>query len=147
VIEQVGSPLDLYERPNSKFVAGFLGSPKMNFIPGTVSGNYIVLADGVKLPLPADFRSAKQKDVVIGLRPQHLSVAGKVKAVGHAHVPVTIELVQPTGSRSHVTFPLGGVSVVAEVDVHDIKSPGERTALDINMNRAIVIDPQTEKVI
>jgi multiple sugar transport system ATP-binding protein len=147
VIEQVGSPLDLYERPNSKFVAGFLGSPKMNFIPGTVSDRYIMLVDGVKLPLPADFKNAKHKDVVIGLRPQHLSVASKAMTPGHAHIPVTIELVQPTGSRSHVTFPLGGVSVVAEVDVHDVRSPGERVALDINMTRAIVIDPQSEKVI
>jgi multiple sugar transport system ATP-binding protein len=147
VIEQEGSPLDLYERPNSKFVAGFLGSPKMNFIPGTILGRDITLAGGMKLPLPPHFKNAKQKDVIIGLRPQHISVAGKTVASGHAHVPVTIELVQPTGSRSHVTFPLGGVASVAEVDVHDVKSPGEKIALDINMTRAIVIDPQSEKVI
>ena len=102
---------------------------------------------GVKLPLPPHFKNTIQKDVIIGLRPQHISVAGKTAAVGHAHVPVTVELVQPTGSRSHVTFPLGGVASVAEVDVHDVRSPGEKIALDIDMKRAILIDPQTERVI
>ena len=150
IIEQQGSPLDLYERPASKFVAGFLGSPKMNFIPGTIAGSEIRLDGGKKLPVPPQFRNpkdSKYKDIIVGLRPQHMTVAGKKAVVGHTHMPVTIELVQPTGSRSHVTFPLGGVSAVAEVNVHEVTSPGEKVTLDINMNRAVLIDPQTEKVI
>ena len=147
VIEQVGSPLDLYERPATKFVAGFLGSPKMNFIPGTIAGNAIRLAGGTNLPLPPNFKNPKLKEILIGLRPQHITVAAKKAAGGHAHVPVTIELVQPTGSRSHVTFPLGGIAALAEVNVHDVTSPGEKVTLDINMNRAVLIDPQTERVI
>jgi multiple sugar transport system ATP-binding protein len=147
IIVQQGSPLDLYERPNSKFVAGFLGSPKMNFIPGTIVGSHINLTGHVKLPLPPHFKNSKHKNIIIGLRPQHISIAGNKAAQGHAHVPVIIELVQPTGSKSHVTFPLGGVSVVAEVDVHDVRLPRERIALDINMTRAIIIDPKSEKVI
>ena len=147
IIEQQGSPLDLYERPASKFVAGFLGSPKMNFVPGTILGKYIVLAGGARLPFPPNFKSNGQKDVIIGLRPQHITVAGKTTTAAHAHVPVIVELVQPTGSRSHVTFPLGGVSSVAELDVRDVKSHGEMIVLDIDMKRAILIDPQTEKVI
>jgi multiple sugar transport system ATP-binding protein len=147
IIEQQGSPLNLYERPASKFVAGFLGSPKMNFIPGTITGREIKLGGGTKLPLPPHFKNAKHKDVIVGLRPQHITVAGKKAAGGHVHVPVTIELVQPTGSRSHVTFPLGGIAALAEVNVHDVTQPGEKVTLDINMNRAVLIDPQTEKVI
>ena len=147
IIEQQGSPLDLYERPASKFVAGFLGSPKMNFIPGTITGNKIRLSGGSKIPLPPQFKSQKHSDIIVGLRPQYIVMAGKKVAAGHAHVPVTIELVQPTGSRSHVTFPLGGVAALAEVNVHDVTSPGEKVTLDINMNRAVLIDPQTERVI
>jgi multiple sugar transport system ATP-binding protein len=62
-------------------------------------------------------------------------------------VSAKVELVQPTGSRSYITFPLGGTSVVAELDPHDVHRPGEAIELDFNMNRAILIDPNTERVI
>ena len=143
-IEQLGSPLDLFERPANRFVAGFLGSPKMNFIPATITGNSLKLADGTKLALS---RKVTGKHVVLGIRPQHIAIAGKGISAGHAKVPVVIELVQPTGSRVHVTFPLGGTSIVGELDAHDVSKPGEKVSLDIDMTRAIIIDPQSEKVI
>jgi multiple sugar transport system ATP-binding protein len=62
-------------------------------------------------------------------------------------VPVVIELVQPTGSRVHATLPLGGTSIVADLAAHDVSKPGEKTHIDIDMTRAIVIDPATERVI
>ena len=144
-IEQQGTPLDLYERPQSKFVAGFLGSPKMNFIPGSISAESIVLKDGTRLPLRTGYQG--KKDVIVGLRPQHISIVEKAAAAGHVHVAVIVELVQPTGSRSHISFPLGGVPAVAEIDVHQVKSHGEKIKLDIDMNRAVLIDPQSERVI
>jgi multiple sugar transport system ATP-binding protein len=147
VIEQQGSPLDLYERPASRFVAGFLGSPKMNFIPASVTGKTLTLADGIKLPIPPHAKIAGHKDVILGIRPQHIALAGKTEKVGETHVPVVIELVQPTGSRAHVTFPLGGVSSVAELDVRDVSSPGEKVKLALDLRRAVLIDPSTEKVI
>jgi multiple sugar transport system ATP-binding protein len=143
-IEQLGSPLDLFERPANHFVAGFLGSPKMNFMPATITGNLLKLADGTKLALP---RKVTGKHVVLGIRPQHIAIAGKGISAGHAKVPVVIELVQPTGSRVHVTFPLGGTSIVAELDAHDVSRPGEKVSIDIDMTRAVIIDPQSEKVI
>jgi multiple sugar transport system ATP-binding protein len=147
VIEQQGTPLDLFERPATKFVAGFLGSPKMNFIPATATAKSLALPDGTKLPLPPHAKIEASQPVVLGVRPQHFGRAGKSPAAGHAHVPVIIELVQPTGSRVHVTFPLGGVSAVADLDVHAVTSPGEKINLDIDMRRAILIDPASERVI
>jgi len=147
VIEQVGSPLDLFERPANRFVAGFLGSPKMNFIPAIVSPRGVTLNDGtaleMKLPKPAKTGDA----VTLGIRPQHISKAGAALAAGHARVPVTVELVQPTGSRMQVNVPLGGTSVTAEFAAHDVSAPGEKTSIDIDMTRAILIDPKTETVI
>jgi multiple sugar transport system ATP-binding protein len=67
-------------------------------------------------------------------------------ATGHARVPAVIELTQPTGSRMHVNLPLGGVSVIAEFGAHDVSRPGERTKIDIDMQRAVIIDPATDKV-
>ena len=59
---------------------------------------------------------------------------------------VTVELVQPTGSRLQVAFPLGGKSIVAEFGARDVSRPGEKITIDIDMTRAVVIDPQTEKI-
>ena len=58
-----------------------------------------------------------------------------------------MELVQPTGSRTYITFSLGGASVVAEVQAHDVHRPGEKVDLQVDMNRAVVIDPATDLVV
>jgi multiple sugar transport system ATP-binding protein len=147
VIEQQGAPLDLFERPATRFVAGFLGSPKMNLLKATLGKNNVVLADGTKLAVPGRSGLQAGKAVLLGMRPQHIALAGKTVAKGHERVAVVIELVQPTGSRLQVTMPLGGASIVAEFDAHDVSRPGEKTHIDIDMTRAVIIDPETEKVI
>ena len=147
VIEQVGPPLDLFERPQTRFVAGFLGSPKMNFIPATLTETGVKLSDGLTLELPGRRGLKAGEAVILGLRPQYISMAGTNTAPGHARVPVTIELVQPTGSRVQATMPMGGTSIIAELSAHDVSRPGEKTEIDIDMTRAIIIDPQTDKVL
>ncbi len=153
-IEQQGAPLELFERPATKYVAGFLGSPSMNFIPSTLvkeqDGLGVRLASGVTLSLPQPrfeaARSYADKEVLLGIRPEHLSRRGAPRD-GLANADVRVELVQPTGSRTFAEFKLGGVSVVAELEAHDVQRAGERLELSIDMNRAILIDPTTEKVI
>ncbi len=147
VIEQKGSPLDLFERPASRFVAGFLGSPKMNFIKAMLTKTGVTLTDGRTLELLGRTTSAQERAVFLGLRPQHITLAGKTVAKGHARIPVTIELLQPTGSRVQVTLPFGGTSVIAELAAHDVSKPGEKIHVDIDLTRAILIDAATEKVI
>jgi multiple sugar transport system ATP-binding protein len=155
-IEQQGAPLDLFERPATRFVAGFLGSPKMNFVPATlvdVSGDIALrLNDGAALSLPAGRREryagAIGKDVVLGLRPEHMARSRDGAAVaGHVRTTAVVDLIQPTGSRTYITFPLGGTAVMAEVGAHEVQRPGEPIAVDLDMNRAVLIDPQTNRVI
>jgi multiple sugar transport system ATP-binding protein len=146
-IEQQGTPLDLFERPATRFVAGFLGSPKMNFLPATASKDGVTLSDGTELPLAGRVAPKSGQAVILGIRPQHIGLAGKSVAKGHARLPAVVELVQPTGSRVHVNLPIGGTSIVAELDAHDVSRPGEKMNIDIDMTRAILIDPQTDKVI
>ena len=153
-IEQQGAPLELFERPATKYVAGFLGSPSMNFIPASVTNEHgalaLTLAGGVSLPLPQPRFDAAQsiagKDVILGIRPEHMSRRG-IARDGLATADVQVELVQPTGSRTFAEFKLGGATVVAELEAHDVQRAGERLELGIDMNRAILIDPTTEKVI
>jgi multiple sugar transport system ATP-binding protein len=144
VIEQQGTPLELFDRPKTKFVAGFLGSPKMNFVKGTLDGKSITLADGTRLPFAG---SATARAVYVGIRPQHITRATGPAAKNQIAVPVTIELVQPTGSRTQVSFPFGGQSIVAEFDAAPDDAPGSKIKIAIDMSRAVVIDAQTEQVI
>jgi multiple sugar transport system ATP-binding protein len=146
-IEQLGAPLDLFERPATRFVAGFLGSPKMNFLPATIETGEVILRDGTKLTLPFGRKAPNDQAVILGLRPQHIGKAGASAAPGHVQLPSTIELVQPTGSRVQVNMPLGGSSITAEFAAHEVTAPGEQVRIDIDMTRAVLIDPQTDKVI
>ncbi len=152
VVEQQGAPLTLFEQPATKYVAGFLGSPSMNFIPAqltrTGDGLSLVLADGVALPLPPE-RSAELADwtgksILLGLRPEHMQCPAVADAVP---LSVDVELVQPTGSRTYIEFTLGGTGVVAEVGAHDVLRAGERIRLALDMRRAIIVDPSSEKVL
>ena len=158
VIEQQGAPLELYERPATRYVAGFLGSPPMNFVDAALSphdggGLGVHLADGTVLGLPAarmQRLGGGQGDrrVVLGVRPEHI---GRAEASGRRPgvvvYPAQIELVQPTGARTYATFRLGDTAAVAELQAHDVSQPGERVELAIDMNRAVLIDRSTEQVI
>jgi len=155
-IEQQGSPLDLFERPATRFVAGFLGSPKMNFVPATIVESAgaigLQLNDGKGLALPASSRqryaAAVGRPVVLGVRPEHMARAREgAEANGHARLTTTVELIQPTGSRTYITFPLGGMAVMAEVEPHDVHKPGDPISIDLDLNRAVLIDPDTNRVI
>ena len=155
VIEQEGAPLNLFERPKTRFVAGFLGSPSMNFIPAKLAGensNLDVQIDQHNLPVPAEraehLRSHRGKEILLGLRPEHLTRAHNGEArTGLARLPVTFDLIQPTGSRSYGIFQLSGTEVTAELQAHDAEKPGEQLDLHVDMNRAIVIDPASDTVL
>lgn len=154
LIEQQGAPLDLFERPASIFVAGFLGSPKMSFLPGhlvrTAGADSIRLKETL-MPLPVGRKlgdAANGQAVLLGLRPEHLTRAhGAAPQAGHVRHDATIELIQPTGSRSYATFSLAGTPVMAELQAHDVSRPGEQIQIDINMMRASVFDLQTERAL
>ena len=155
-IEQEGAPLDLFERPVNRFVAGFLGSPSMNFLPATLveigSALALQFAGDVTLALPESarqrLRSRAGQAVTFGVRTEHITLARNVGAdEGFAPLSATIDLIQPTGSRTYATFSLGGVAVMAELHAHDVKQPGVRIDLQVDMNRAIMIDPATDLVI
>ncbi len=155
VIEQAGAPLDLFERPATKYVAGFLGSPSMNFLAGRLvadgAGLAVKIEGGPSLPLPPARVQAlagkRDQGVVLGLRPEHMNRAqpGDTRS-GLARYSATIELLQPTGSRTYVTFKLGREHVNAELQAHDATQIHQQIDLAIDMNRAVLIDPSTEKV-
>ena len=158
-VEQQGAPLDLYERPATRYVAGFLGSPAMNFVETQLMGAgdggdglALRLADGAMLGLPAAraarYAPYRDRAVLLGVRPEHLSRApGGALRDGLVRHSATIALVQPTGSRTFATVMLGDTAAVAELQAHDAARVHESIALAIDMNRVILIDPQSDQVI
>lgn len=155
-IEQQGAPLDLYERPATRYVAGFLGSPSMNFVPATLAAMGDALSvrtrDGTVLALPPARAAAMAphagRPVVLGVRPEHMSRSGAGDdRPGIVRRTVTIDLLQPTGARTYATFRLGDAPVVAELQAHDVSQPGERIELAFDMNRVVLIDPDSDLVV
>jgi len=154
LIEQQGAPLELFERPANTFVAGFLGSPKISFLPGNLvrqDGTEGVAVGDLVLPLPPKRlaeNAVNGQPIFLGLRPEHLSRShGPTPPPGSVRYEATVDLVQPTGSRSYASFQIAGSPVMAELQAHDVSRPGERIDLDINMKRASIFDAATQRAI
>jgi multiple sugar transport system ATP-binding protein len=128
-IEQVGAPLELYDHPANTFVAGFIGSPAMNMLPGVVKGGKAVLEDGAVLPLPPGAAVGEGAEITYGVRPEHLGV-GTVGLAG------TVSVVEPTGSETHVVLRVGGRDVVGMFRDRVSFRPGD----------ALTFAPDAEKV-
>ena len=110
IVEQIGAPLELYDNPANIFVAGFIGSPSMNFLKGTVSGGKFVAAGGYSLPLPKTQDATEGKAVTLGLRPEHVRLDPN-------GIPATVVVVEPTGSETQVALHIGDKGKEQEIIV------------------------------
>jgi multiple sugar transport system ATP-binding protein len=157
VIEQQGKPLDLFERPATKFVAGFLGSPQMNFVNAKLErldgALALVLGDGLSLPLDPKrteaFDTWRGREVILGVRPEHMSrpAEGVSRKPAEQPINVRIDLVQPTGTRTYAQFRLNGEEMTVELPSHTVERPGTTIELLVDMGRVILIDPETQQVL
>jgi multiple sugar transport system ATP-binding protein len=120
-IEQIGAPLELYDRPANIFVASFIGSPSMNMIDGVVQGG-AVLAGGATLPLPPGMQVAEGREVIYGVRPENLTVSP-------TGISGTIAVVEPTGSETHVVIRIAGRELVAVFRDRVTHRPGDAITL------------------
>jgi multiple sugar transport system ATP-binding protein len=137
-IEQKGSPLELYDRPANLFVAGFIGSPAMNFLPGTLrrngAGAAVELADGTQLPAPPGSAGINGQAVVFGTRPEHLTLSAD------NGIPTQVAVVEPTGADTFVSCRHQGREVAAVFrERHDF-APGSTIRLRPDTERAHLFD-------
>jgi len=158
---QVGTPLDVYDRPANLFVAGFIGSPPMNFFNGVIAAEdgaaAVRLDESLTLPVDReDLRSSVGRSVVLGIRPEHISVAQMGRSVSDvawaalgkpAKVPATIEVVEPLGHRVVVTARSSAGPFQLETEIHASVRPQENVDLWFDMNRAYLFDRTTGKVV
>ncbi|AYG61823.1 ABC transporter ATP-binding protein [Rhizobium jaguaris] len=128
-IEQVGSPLDLYDRPANLFVATFIGSPAMNLLDAAIErdgGGPVARIGSSKLPISDPVKVSEGDAVMIGIRPEHWQLADAASAVG---LPFDVEAIEPTGAETHV---YGKVSERAvTVALRDRLQPGSAGRLSL----------------
>jgi multiple sugar transport system ATP-binding protein len=158
-IQQFDEPQAVYDRPANMFVAGFMGSPSMNFIPGELMkldgrpAIMITLGQGETATLPLaqtlSRRPANGK-VVLGVRPEHLfryDANVKAQKAGLAMVTAPVEVVEPTGAETHAILKLGEQEIVGRFDPDGAPRLGELMALGIDMGHACLFDPGTQALI
>ena len=121
-IEQTGTPLELYDRPANRFVAGFIGSPSMNFIEATQKDGAMVTPSGASLPIASASAANDGRAMVYGIRPEHLDIADD-------GFEAEVVVIEPTGSETQLFARLGGQEIVAIFrERHDF-APGQTIRL------------------
>jgi sn-glycerol 3-phosphate transport system ATP-binding protein len=141
IVEQIGRPIDVYDDPNSLFVAGFIGSPAMNFLPGTRRGDGVELGSGIVVPLPEPLRAGAPAQVTVGVRPEHLQA-------GEGPGPVfrfKVETVEALGADSMVHGLLDASPLIARVDGHVTPRPGEALAFSVRPGKLFFFDTGSGK--
>jgi len=144
VIEQQGSPLELYDSPATRFVGGFIGSPAMNFVPGTIAerGDAVLLDLPGAVPLPLGRALQPGRKVLVGLRPEHLEAG----APETAQFKLPVSVVESTGSLTYLTTagePELTVVLAGRTEFH----AGDLVGLSIAPDKLHLFDPETDKAL
>lgn len=153
-VEQIGTPQELYNHPVNKFVAGFIGSPAMNFFEVTVQENTIVFENGVEMEVPLGQIKVLQeagyvgKKVIFGIRPEDItSNLVAQEAYPNATVEAVVTISELLGSETMLYAQFSKEEFAARVDSQDFHHPGEKVSLTFNVGKGHFFDLQTEKAI
>jgi multiple sugar transport system ATP-binding protein len=141
LVEQIGDPLELYDRPANLFVAGFIGSPAMNMFKGTIRANgtaSFLTESGVSLPLAGAPPASDGRPAIYGIRPEHFALA-------ESGVPVRVTVIEPTGSETQVFAKLGGQDIVGAFRERVGVRPGETLRIAPDPALAHLFDLETGK--
>ncbi len=144
-IQQLGTPQDIYDRPDNLFVAGFVGTPPMNFFSAKVADGR-ARGEGFDLPMPPSLRAATDgRAVVIGIRPEDLMTSRDEAHGETAALPVAVELVEPLGDAVLVHGTVGGATLIAKVEPRGTPKAGDRIDLWIELENMHVFDAATTR--
>jgi multiple sugar transport system ATP-binding protein len=144
-IRQLGTPQEIYDRPEDLFVAGFVGTPPMNFFAATLTEGR-AQGEGFTLPVPASlFGGADGRKVVLGIRPEDL-MASRDEAHGEtAALPVAVEIVEPLGDAVLVHGSVGDTPVIGKIEPHRTPRAGDRVDLWVELEDMHVFDAATSQ--
>jgi multiple sugar transport system ATP-binding protein len=136
LVEQVGAPLELYDRPQNLFVAGFIGSPAMNFLTGIIRTNgapQFESANGIRLPLAAVPPDSDGRPAIYGIRPEHFVIADD-------GAEAEVQVIEPTGSELQVAAKIGSDDVIAVFRERHVFKPGDKIRLKPDPRLAHLFD-------
>ena len=149
VIQQVGKPMDLYEHPANKFVAGFIGSPQMNFYAVKVTGTTMTFSDGNKMHLPESVVSklnGRQGAFILGIRGEDIKLDPQNLDLYKENImSATVDSVEVMGNENNLYFNFGGTGSVARVSKYEISKPGDTIDFTFVPSRMHFFDTQTEE--
>ncbi|MDA1045182.1 MAG: sn-glycerol-3-phosphate ABC transporter ATP-binding protein UgpC [Verrucomicrobia bacterium] len=155
LIQQVADPITLYDNPVNRFVAGFIGTPPMNFIEGHIRAEHGKLLfegpGGIRLPVPGKHADTigkySGKAITLGLRPEDIG-SNAAEAVSDApHVTAKVEVVEPMGAESYVYLRAGDADFISRVDAHRRFTVGDTVSPAVYMDKTHFFDPRTEQTI
>jgi multiple sugar transport system ATP-binding protein len=152
LLQQVGTPQELYDNPDNKFVAGFIGSPSMNFATVTASGTgdaAVLTGSGLSIPLPPRLRAAADsvhgKTLIAGFRPEHLDIGDPSSNV--ASFQAKADVVEYLGNDELLHLSFGGMDLVAIVSSSHVVKPGDLLSLRLPLDKLHLFDSETGDVI
>jgi len=148
-IQQMGTPAEIYNRPENLFVADFMGSPAMNLIPARVRKNggaskiEIQRNDAEPLVLTDDANASLPDDVIVGLRPEDISEAGHTSGKRVQTVECLVDVVEPAGADTYVVSRLGGKEVTARLHAETTAVPGKTLVMAFDLGKVSYFAPDT----
>ncbi len=149
VVQQVGKPMELYNSPKNKFVAGFIGSPQMNFYNVRVNGDTVTFENGNSIKLPDSViskLSGKQGEMILGIRGEDIRLDPQnIELYKNNKMSATVENVEVMGNENNLYFNFGGTSSVARVSKYEISEAGDVIDFVFIPSRIHFFDKQTEK--
>jgi len=145
LLQQFGTPAEVYNDPANMFVADFMGSPSMNLIPAKIEDDLVVLKGGDKdIHLPGPHYLAPYTDVVFGIRPEALTDPDGADRAGRIEIrPCAIDVVEPAGSDTFAVTTLGGREATARLRADAVVDPGTVADMAFNLDKVVYVDPET----
>lgn len=156
MVQQVDTPMNLYNTPRNKFVAGFIGSPAMNFIEGKITGSEGLKFESVNSKLIINLndeqsnilKSHVQKKIWFGIRPEDIhEMNDESLKVNYHEFEIMLEIVEPMGNEAHIYFNIDGVQCISRIPVRDIPKTGALRKLKINKDKLLFFDYEDELAI
>jgi multiple sugar transport system ATP-binding protein len=152
VVQQIGTPLEIYEMPKNQYVAGFIGSPAMNFINcglETINGDLYIKAAGFAAKVPeskkASFLKSKSKEFILGIRPEDLYDKMFARlATPENTIEAGVEIVEPVGSEVYLHLNCAGDFIIARVDSHTQAQVGQKMEIVLDLEKMHIFDKESK---
>ena len=141
IVEQIGTPLDLFDHPGNLFVAQFIGSPSMNVVHGEFkAGTNVVESQGVQWPVPPNLARHAGRSVHYGIRPSDMTLSASAQGV-----PAQVVVVEPTGAETELLLQVGQAQLTMVLHGRTKVNPGDTVHLDIDVSKVHLFDGQSEQ--